>query len=149
MSTTFNPDDFMNQAVGEGSTTVTPIPPGEYYATIEKVEPKPYTRKDTGEGGINLMVTFKLMDDNGSLAEQIGRPPMVTQSYFTDLSPSGGLDMGKGKNIQINRLRDALGQNAPNWTPGMLQGAGPCKVVVSNDLVNDVLYSRIKSVGKM
>lgn len=61
--------------------------------------------------------------------------PSVRQTLWLDTTESGGLDFGKGKNVGLGRLREALGQNAPGkpWAPGMLVG-GVAKVKVSHSI---------------
>jgi hypothetical protein len=43
---------------------------------------------------------------------------------WLDITPQGSLDMGRGKNVHLNRLREAFNQNRPGqpWNPMMLVG---------------------------
>lgn len=154
----FNTDDFMNSSVeGVGSTTVTPIPAGTYMALIgnsdNAITLNAYDRKDGQPGKVRqLSVTFELLDEAGTIKAQIdGREPKHTQGYFLDITPDGKFDNGKGKNVGINKLRDALGQNSGGpWNPNMLRGAGPLQVqiVVEPDKKDaSILRNRIKAVG--
>lgn len=156
----FDLEGFMNQEVeGIGSTTVTPIPAGKYFAMIgpeeRDVRLASFTNKTTGEPGLQLFVTFHLIDDSGSLKAKIDREPRITHSYFLDtiIGDSGraGLDMGKGKNVALNRLRAACGQNTGGrWAPPMLRGAGPVSIdiIVEPDKTDrEVLRNRVKAVG--
>lgn len=154
----FDPNEFAQAVEGVGSTSITPIPPGEYLALVgsgdNDVKPSPFTDPRTNETRLRLDVTFELIDDSGAIRSAIdGRDPRHTQAYFLDLVPgTWKLDMSKGKNVQLNRLREAVGQNTGQaWVYTMLKGAGPLKLVMSveqDKQDKDVLRNRIKSVGK-
>lgn len=153
MTGVFDPEAFMNQVTeAEGSTSIIPIPIGEYTAVISEVVPKPFNRDD-GSTGVQALVTFDFMDDDGKIREAIGgRDPKHTEGIFLDLDASGGLDMGPGKNVRLNRIREAVGQNRPGvkWGLPMLKGAGPLKVTIGQEpdkKQKDVIYNRLKAVG--
>lgn len=118
MTSAFDPDLFMNQQTTEASSTqYVPIPVGEYMAVIKEVK--------AGTAGDKpvLNVTWKI-DDQGVRDETGLEEPSVRQTLWLDLTPGGGLDSGKGKNVGLGKLREALGQNTPGqpWSPGMLVG---------------------------
>jgi len=147
----FDPDKFMDQSADAGSTTIKPIPAGEYTAMIEEVA-KP--RVITGPRGDSVVmdITFKLMDVSPAVAKDLGRQNFtIRRGYFLDVTPNNALDMAEGKNVALNQLRAALGQNTSGWTPGKLRGAGPLKVTVTlrPDKNNpDVVFNDIGKVGK-
>lgn len=141
-----DPQAFMNSTTTEvGSTIFEPIPSGEYSAIIEAVNPP----RNVGDRHV-MDVFFLLLAPD--IAAKLGRDKLVIkQGYFLDFSPNFGLDMSKGKNIALNKLRDALGQLKNNWSPRDLIGAGPLKVQVGlrSDRINpDVIYNEIKAVEK-
>ena len=148
----FDPDAFMSAPTSEaGSTTFAPVPTGEYTAIIEDVA-KP---RSAGERVV-MDVTFKMVNVDQKVLDSVGRAVLnVKKGYFLDLTPENRLDMSKGKNIDLNRLREAVGQNVAGkpWTVMDLKGAGPLKVVVSHrtpkDGPSDVIYSDIRSVAKL
>jgi hypothetical protein len=162
-SDVFSADDFLNMAVeGIGSLVVTPIPAGNYLALIGQDENSiRFSANDRTDGKPGkyymLSVTFDLVDDQGTLRAAIdGRDPKHTESYFVDMIDAPGvrpqLDMGKGKNVKLNRLREALGQNtgAP-WQPSMLRGAGPVQLqlgVQPDKKDKSTPRNYIKAVGK-
>jgi hypothetical protein len=150
MTDTFDPANFMNQGTNEaGSTSFEPIPSGEYTAMIDEVNPRQVTGKDGG-ARIVLDLTWLLMAPE--VAAKLGREKLtVRQGIFLDMTPGGALDMSKGKNIGLNKVRDALGFNKPgqSFTFNMLKGAGPAKITTSLRPVGDVIYTDVKSVGKM
>lgn len=115
----FDADAFMNSSVADAnSTQYTPVPEGEFQASIASVTPRSTT---TGKALLN--VAWKV-DDETVRAETGMAEPTVYQTIWLDVTDSGGLDMSKGKNVGLGKLRDALGQNKPGqpWSPGMLIG---------------------------
>lgn len=143
----FDPDQFINSTAGAGATKVEPIPAGTYPAQISKTEAR---EVDTKRGkSVVLDVTFTIMDP--TLEAKIGRAnPTIREGFFLDLDGKGGLDMGPGKNVRLNRLREALGQNTAGWRPAALNG-GLLQVVVGlrpDPQSPDVVYNQITSFGK-
>lgn len=139
----FDPDTFASTPVqGELDTQFTPVPVGEYNGRISKYNFR--TPKDSV-----IMEVFWAVDDE-SVKEATGmEEPTVRQSIFLDVTPDGGLDMGKGKNIQLGRLREAVGQNGPDpWTPGMLEGA-VARIKVEHTQHNGNTYANVSSVSKV
>jgi hypothetical protein len=62
--------------------------------------------------------------------------------------------LSAGKNVDLNRLRAAVGQNEKGkpWNIMMLKGAGPLKVTTglrADKNSADVYYTDVKAVGKM
>jgi hypothetical protein len=156
MNDMFDADTFMSSTTTEaGSTTVKPLPAATYTAIVEDVaKPRVITGRDGGTSVV-LDVTFKLMDVPPAVAAEIGRQVFTVRSgYFLDVTPSNGLDLSKGKNVQLNKLRAALGQNEQGkpWNINMLKGAGPLKVTTglrADKNAPDVFYTDVKAVGKM
>jgi hypothetical protein len=151
----FDEEAFMSQTTDqEGSTKVIPLPRGDYLATIEAIKPRPWKSEKTGKSGLSVDVTYAIIDDGNLLEAQIGRPPKTTQGYFCDLiEGTSQLDFSTGKNVQINRIRDACGQNIAGqaWNLGMLRGAGPISLVIVQDPDKDdpkTIYNRVKAVGR-
>lgn len=151
----FDESAFLSQTTTEeGSTRITPVPAGTYLAIINDVKPRPWSSEKTGKSGVSLDVTYDIIDDGGALEAQIGRPPRVSHGYFCDLVPgTHQFDFSTGKNVQLNRVREAAGQNIAGqaWSPMMLKGAGPVQIVVSQDPSKDDpkdIYNRVKAVGR-
>lgn len=115
----FDADQFMNSSTTDAnSTQYTPVPEGEFQASINSVTPRV-----TGTGKALLNIGWKV-DDERVRTETGMADPMVYQTIWLDVTESGGLDTGKGKNVGLGKLREALGQNKPGapWSPGMLMG---------------------------
>jgi len=126
----FNPDTFLNTETSDANaTTYTPCPEGEFNASIKAIKPRVLT-----DGRAVLDVTWTV-DDESARQETGMAEPSVRQTIWLDTTESGGLDFGKGKNVGLGRLRDAVGQNKAGkpWAPGMLVGQ-VAKVKVSHSI---------------
>lgn len=113
----FDPEAFLNTDVeGSCATSFAPIPVGEALLVIKKVEPK-----SSGDYAI-LDVTFIV--DSEEAREETGQDePTVRVGIFLDIDDNGLLDLGKGKNVQLGRLRAAIGQNDGSaWSPAGMVG---------------------------
>lgn len=115
----FNPEAFLNASFNDAnSTQYEQVPEGEFQAVIDTVTPRV-----TNTGKALLNIKWKV-DDEGVRTQTGMAEPSVFQTVWLDVTESGGLDFGRGKNVQLGKLRDALGQNQAGkpWAPGMLQG---------------------------
>jgi hypothetical protein len=148
---TFDPNAFANaQFTDANATTFAPIPEGEFVASVDK-----QAIRTTEKGNVILDVTWKI--DDPQVAEETGiASPSVRQSIFLDITPSGGLDFGKGKNVGLGRLREALNQNNAGqpWSFGNLVGA-VAKIRVTQRIVRDDatgvenIYNDVRGVTKL
>lgn len=140
----FDADTFMSAPTeGEMSTDFTPIPENEYLGLIDKVD----VRETSSEkGNFYVMdVTWKVDDEAAREATGL-EMPTVRQSIFLDLTGSGGLDTGKGKNVQLGRLREAVGQNGPGpWAPSMLVG-NVATISIKHRMYEGRTFADVKSV---
>lgn len=132
----FNPADFLNATVeGSNDTVFIPCPAGEYVGMIEKVEARPWVKKDDPTvSGVALDIQWNIDDQNAK--EVTGRDKVIVrQGIMLDMTDNGGLDMGKGKNIGLGRLREAVGLNDPSqpFAMSMLQGRA-AKVRVTHEI---------------
>lgn len=111
----FNVDAFaQGQFEGANDTRYLRVEPKEYQAVIEG----PFGEK--GKSGINHIqdkgyVILNLMwrpNDMEQCAKLgLEQMPLIRQSIFLDVTPSGSLDMGPFKNSDLGRVREALGLN--------------------------------------
>lgn len=106
---------------------------GEYPAILDRYEFR------TGVSGEGKPYTF--FDVLWSIDSEEQRMKMqrdkvlVRQSFGLQMNESGtGLATGKGVNVELGKLREALGQNADGmpWKFAMLKGAGPALVRVKH-----------------
>lgn len=147
----FNPDQFLDMQVTEANDTkLTPVPVGEYVAVIEDVKCRQWqSKQDPSKSGLTLDITWSI--DDPAVKELLGRDKVtVRQGVMLDLTESGGLDMGKGRNVGLGRLREAVGLNTPGqpFSFSMLVGR-VAKVSVSHRIDGDNIYAEVKGVTKL
>ncbi len=151
----FDADLFLSTQVdAKLDTRRLPIPPGDYIAQITAIKGREFeSRKNPGENMLVLSVTWQIDDANGAIKQATGlENPTVVQDVFIDRTPSGGLATGTGQNVQLGKLREAVGQNIPGqpWAPLMLVGTVARVAVVNEPDKNNPenVYDRVKSVAK-
>ena len=147
----FNPDQFLDmQFEGQNDTKVVPVPAGEYTAMIEEVKVRQWQGKaDPSKSGLTLDIQWSI--DDPSVKELLGRDKVtVKQGIMLDLTDAGGLDMGKGRNIGLGRLREALDLNQPGrpFSFTMLTGR-VARVSVSHRITDDNVFAEVKQVARM
>lgn len=124
----FDAEAFMNSVTTDANSTFVPlIPDGEYNFVITKVEPKSgiiSKGEKVGEPWAMLRVTIET-EDAAALEGTEGMTKRThTEGIMLDLTETGSLDMGKGRNVTLGRLREAAGLNRPGepFAPGMFVG---------------------------
>ena len=147
----FNPDQFLDMQIeGQNDTKITPVPAGEYTAMIEEVKVRQWQSKaDPLKSGLTLDVQWSI--DDAAVKELLGRDKVtVKQGIMLDLTDAGGLDMGKGRNIGLGRLREALDLNQPGrpFSFTMLTGR-VARVSVSHRIADDNIFAEVKQVARM
>ena len=114
-----------------------PIPAGEYTASIKYVNARKVNERTF------LDVSWEIADENVTAATNRDTP-LICQSILIDFSDIGAIDTGEGKNIVLNHLREALGQNVPCvWSPVMLVGQS-ARVKVEHCLSKGLTYTDVK-----
>ena len=146
----FDADSFLHAQVTESNDTKrVPVPVGEYLGVVSDVKIRPWQSKtDSTKAGLALDITWEL--DDANLKASLGRDKItLRQGIMLDLTEQGGLDMGKGKNIGLGRIREALDLNVAGqpFSFGMIQGR-MAKVVVSHRAVGEDIYTEIKRIAK-
>ena len=136
------------QFTDANDTVVTPIDEGEYTAVIEKTDLK--SGEKNGKTWLSLEVVWSI-DDEGQRAKT-GRDKLTCrQNVFLDLTDHGTMDMGKGKNVGLGRLREAVGQNQKGkpWSFGMLAGQ-VATVLISQRVADDgQIFNDIRKVAPL
>lgn len=148
----FNPDQFLSTVYDQaGSTKPVAIPEGTYPGVCKKVNVRAVKSQDGDQQILDL--TFELTDTDGRIQAETGREKNYARySAWLDITPEGNLDMGKGMNVGLNRVRDAFGMNKDGqpWNANMFLGqACLCQVVQRADKETGDLYSDIKSVTSL
>jgi len=145
----FDPNTFLNTTYTEAMDTKTiPCPVGEYLGISEKVEIKTWASKDGSSSGLKLEILWDIQDEN--VKSLLGRDSVkVMQQQMLDLTETGQLDMSKGKNVGLGRIREALGLNTPGepFSFGMIQGR-MAKCAVSHRVSGEDVFAEIKRIAK-
>lgn len=146
--TTFDPASFLNMTVDQANDTKSiPCPAGEYLAIADKVDIKPWAARDGSSSGLKVEILWDIQDDN--VKQLLDRETVkVPQQQMLDLTETGMLDTGKGKNIGLGRIREALDLNKPGepFAFSMIQGR-MAKVIVSHRTVGEDAYAEIKKIA--
>lgn len=146
----FDAQSFLEATVtSSNDTKIVPVPIGEYMGIIDKVAPRQWQSKDGTQSGIALDIVW-LVEDAG-VKQLLGRDTVtVKQGIMLDLNASGGLDLSKGKNVGLGRLREAVGKNEEGqpFSFAMLPGCA-AKISVSHRLANDDTFAEVKGVAKL
>ncbi len=138
----FDINDFMQGQVAEPMATAPEnVPEGTFKARIAEIEsPDEIATKwiMAPRGNMTwpkLTIPFVILDE--AVMKQMGRtkPPVVRSDFRLDVVEGGSsLLTGPGKNVDLGKLRAALGLNQPGvpftWT--QLPGAGPVMVTVKH-----------------
>jgi hypothetical protein len=125
----FDPNEFLNQPLGELSTERPLVPIGTYLTIIESIEMVPWQGKnDPTKSGYKLNVVYNF-DDPKLLALFDRKEVKLTRGLMLDMK-GNEIDTGKGKNVQLGRLRSAakVADKPLNSLPGR-----PVKVHVTHD----------------
>lgn len=147
----FSPEQFLDTQITESNATeFVPIPVGEYLGVADKVDVKQWAKKDDPSVcGLKLVITWGL--DDAGLKELLNREKIsVRQDIMLELTESGGLDMGKGRNVGLGRLREAVGLNTPGqaFSFSMLPGR-MAKVLVKQRVDGQTIYNEVGGVTKV
>ena len=149
----FDADTLLSSDIeGATSTEYVPIPEGEYTGIINKIDAKEVTSKKDGQVYHFFEVTYIIDDEK--VREVTGMDePRARQSMILDFTDAGTLDLGKGKNVPLGRLREACNQNDPSkaWSFRMLEGQA-VKVNVKHRSADDgtgAVYAEVKNVASL
>lgn len=147
----FDMEQFMNTTLeGVNSTEVPQLQPGEYIGVLGKPKGDEIQgRKDPSKTYLKLSVPVSI-DVPADQRETVGRDKTtVTYDLMLDRTPSGGIDMGQGKNVGLGRLREATDLNKPgtSFSFAMLEGR-PVKVRIEHELYNGKAFAKVRAVSK-
>lgn len=146
----FDPQAFIDASVTESNDTVViPCPIGEYPGVIDKILPRTWQSSDGTKSGVAIDVLWLVEDP--AVKEFLGRDTVIVkQGLMLDTTEDGRLDMSKGKNVGLGRLREALDLNVPGqpFSFGMLPGRAG-KVSVSHRAKDLDTFAEIKHVVKL
>jgi hypothetical protein len=146
----FDPAALANmQFDQDNSTQFVPVPVGEYVATSSDMEITTWQSREGDKSGMKINLKWNI--DDAAVKELLEREQVaVKQDIMLDMTEQGGLDFGKGKNVRLGQLREALGLNVKGepFSFQMLNGR-MALVSVTHRLVDGVPFAEIKSVAKI
>jgi len=146
----FDAQSFLDMQIADANSTATiPVPVGEYAAIIDKINVRQWTKKDDPTiSGLTLEVFWNV--DDQQVKELLGRDKVsVKQGVMLDITEEGGLDMGKGRNVGLGKLRQALGLNEPGVAFSFNQLPGQyAKVSVKHRIDGENIYPEVGTVVK-
>lgn len=144
----FDANAFMQATFeGENDTVSIPVPAGDQPAIAEKVEVVAWQGKaDPTKGGLKLNIIWEIMSDE--VREVTGRAKnTVRQDIMLDLTPDGRLDMGKGMNVRLGRLRAAVNLNnhGEPFSFAMIQGRNAV-VCIKHEMYEGNIQAKVDGV---
>ncbi|MDO8340821.1 MAG: hypothetical protein Q7T59_02525 [Candidatus Woesebacteria bacterium] len=148
----FSPEQFLDMQTTESNDTVIiPVPVGEFIGIIKEIKMRPWQSKsDPSKAGVALDVLWSIDDE--SVKAVTGRTEVtVKQGIMLDIREDGqGLDMGKGKNIGLGRLREATNLNVKGQPFAVTMFPGrAARVKVEHRVDGENLYAEVKQVARM
>lgn len=132
----FDPNIFLDQQVeGQMATEFATVPPGRYNMQIKnapdsikisKIEPDDKTKEAFYTMEVACVIDGAQLDATGvPLKESTGRDEnTVYYRGFIDFTPGMALALGKGQNVALGKLREAVNLNQPGmpFKMNMLKG---------------------------
>lgn len=111
----FNPDTFLDEETGGAMSTERVLIPVNTYSPCYISEVKP-TEGIIGKGDRAgqpwAKLDFVWVIDSQELRDMLNRAQVkITQGVMLDLDENGRIDTAKGRNVQLGKLRKALGIN--------------------------------------
>ncbi len=151
----FDPNEFLNETVtGQLDTKIIPVPENMsgdgYLGLVEKVDVRQWVKKDDPSiSGLALDILWEIQDEN--IKTEVARDKVIVkQGIMLQLTESGQLDMSKGKNVPLGKLREALDMNKPGepFNFNMIVGRMG-KLFVSHRVVGENVYAEVGRVEGM
>lgn len=112
MTSPFDPTIYSQMTFNQNASTESfPVPVGEHTCIIDKTELKAWENKDKTNGGLKVTFTLSAEDSDGKIKETTGRDKNTLRyEFILDMNEDGkGLDFGKGRNLRLGRLQEAVG----------------------------------------
>ena len=146
----FDPTTFAQMTFTDANSTETvPIPVGDQLMDIEKVEIKSWQKKDDPSvAGLKCVLTLKTEDAEIATLTG-GKINRVFYEMMLDLTPTGGLDFGKGMNVRLGRAREACNLNRPGAPFGFDMFIGhQVKAAISHEVYQQTLQARCTGITR-
>lgn len=153
----FDLDKFMSStASAPGSTQWEVCPEGDFPIMLDTDIKISNIKGESDKGPYDFWVMeIPCIIQDDAVKAKLGREKVTARMRINlDIDEATArLDESKGKNVQLNRLKEALGQNVAGWTPTMLRGAGPImghvRHVMNKKDPNSQPFAEIDRVAKI
>ena len=146
----FNAEQFLDQVVeGAMDTRVVPCPEGDWQMEVKSYSARTWKSKDGTKAGVALDLIWNVTDYTALTTAGVDELS-CKQGIMLDITPEGKLDTGKGKNIRLGRLREALGLNEKDQPFSFALLTGRVAVGTVTHRTNDEgeVFAEVKSVAK-
>lgn len=133
---TFDLDALVGQSTSAAGQTSLPMPDeGEYRAVIDDAPDgtTKWFRQVETKNGPRLILRIPFVIQDPAVGQKLGREKVVvSKDCWVDVADDGSIDWSKGRNLDINRVRDAVGLNRDGvaFSLASLPNAGPCLIRV-------------------
>lgn len=148
----FDPQAYLDSQISEPTVKRPPLPAGDYTAVIEDVKSRTWQGKnDPTKSGIAFDIPL-VVDLPLEVQQQLGIDATTlkfTDSVMLDLTESGTIDNGVGKNRRLRTYREACDMNKVGdvFSPRKMVG----KVIIvkiKHDLWEGEIVEKIAGVAK-
>ena len=153
MQSTFDPTTLKDmEYTGDLNTRLTPVPEGEFWARLSKVDLRQNKAKDGRD--LTLADFLFIIEDDGVKQATHLLEPQVRMSIFLDIGANGALltaEDNPNANVKLGRIKAALGiKPGKRWSFRHMEGQS-CYVKVKQrtdpeDI--EIVYSDVVSVSK-
>lgn len=148
----FDPQNLLDETFTEPSERREPLDIGDYTAIIGEITVQDWAKKDGSAKGKKWNVPLEVQIP-AEMQERLQLPfsaLKLIDSVMLDLTPSGGIDMAKGKNGRIRVYREALDMNKPGDTFSARKMQGQMVLVkIAHEEYNGAIQERIAGVAKL
>lgn len=153
----FDPSRFVTSEYNDPfSTTFVPVPEGEYIAVTNKLDWKVVDTKNGDR--LQAILFWEIDDQGGRVRAATGLDKnVVRQTIWLDLTPDSdietnriSLETGEGKNVDLGKLREQLGQNQAGrpWRFDMLLNQS-ARVLVTHRIYDGKTFADVKQVARI
>ena len=148
----FDPASFLDATISEPSIRRPPLPVGDYTAVIGEVTARAWQGKsDPSKSGIawDIPLTPEIPAETQVALGLEMATLQLKDSFFLDLTSSGTIDNGPGKNRGLRNYREACDLNKPgdSFSARMMTGK-IVKVKVTHEIWNEAPTERISGVAR-
>lgn len=149
MTSPFDPTVYSQMTFSQKASTESfPVPVGEHVCTIKEAKLSAWEKKDKSAGGLKVTFALECEDADGSIKEVTGRDKAsLRYEFILDMTEDGnGLDFGKGKNIRLGRIQEAVGiADGQPWSFDSFAGRRLI-AKVKHEPYNEQLMAAVESV---